>query len=166
MGDFKVISTQEEFDAAIGERIKREKETLAKKYEGYLSPADFAEKEKTSKAAYDELKGKYDKLQKDQEGHEKTVQELNAKIKGYETDSVKTRIAHETGLPYEMAKRLAGDTEDDIRKDAEALSKLVSASNAKGAPPLASRDASGAAGRGGETDAAYLALLGSLEGGE
>lgn len=166
MGEFKTITTQEEFDAAIGERIKREKETLAKKYEGYLSPAEVAEKEKASKAAYDELKGKHDKLQKDAEGHAKTMEELNAKLKGYETDSVKTRIAHEAGLPYEMAKRLTGETEEDIKKDAEALSKLVNAAGNNGAPPLAGRDVSGKAGRGGETDAAYLALLGNLEGGE
>lgn len=166
MGEFKAITTQEEFDAAIGERIKREKETLAKKYEGYLSPANFAEKEKASKVAYDDLKGKYDKLQKDAEGHAKTVEELNAKLKGYETDSVKTRIAHEAGLPFEMAKRLTGETEEDIKKDAEALANLVTTSGSNGAPPLASRDASGKAGRGGETDEAYLALLGNLEGGE
>lgn len=166
MGEFKPINTQEEFDAAISERIKRERETLAKKYEGYLSPADAAEKEKTAKAAYEELKGKHDKLQKEAESHDKTVQELNAKIKGYETDSVKTRIAHEAGLPYEMASRLTGDTEEAIKKDAETLSKLVKASGSKGAPPLASREAAGGSGKGTETDAAYLALLGSLEGGE
>lgn len=166
MGEFKAITTQEEFDAAIGERIKREKETLAKKYEGYLSPAEIAEKDKASKAALDDLKGKLEKAQKDAEGSGKMVEELNARIKGYETDSVKTRIAHETGLPYEMAKRLTGDDEEAIRKDAEALSKLVGANATKGAPPLASRDSSGKQGRGEESDAAYLALLGSLEGGE
>lgn len=166
MGDFKAITTQEEFDAAIAERIKREKETLAKKYEGYLSPTDAAEKEKAHKMAVDDLKGKLEKLQKDAEGHDKTVQELNDKIKGYETDSVKTRIAHETGLPYEMARRLTGDTEEAIRKDAEALSKLVGGAGNNEAPPLASRDASSRSGRGGETDAAYRALLENLEGGE
>ena len=165
MSDFKPINTQEELDAVIGERIKREKETLAKKYEGYLSPAELAEREKAGRAALDDLKGKLEKSQKESEGHAKTVEELTAKIKGYETDSVKTRIAHEMGLPFEMAGRLAGDTEEAIRKDAETLAKLVSA-GAKEAPPLASRDTSGKAGRGGTTDAAYLTLLGNLEGGE
>ena len=46
MAEFKPIETQEQFDAAISERIKREKETQAKAYEGYLSPQDYAEKEK------------------------------------------------------------------------------------------------------------------------
>ena len=41
MGDFQKIETQEQLDAVIGERIKREKETIGKKYEGYISPDDF-----------------------------------------------------------------------------------------------------------------------------
>ena len=44
MGDFTPIETQEQLDAVIGERIKRERETSAKKYEGYLSPDDFKSK--------------------------------------------------------------------------------------------------------------------------
>ena len=43
MSDFKVIETQEQFDAAIGERLKRERDTVKKEYEGYLSP-EAAEK--------------------------------------------------------------------------------------------------------------------------
>ncbi|MEG1873329.1 MAG: hypothetical protein RR194_04715, partial [Ruthenibacterium sp.] len=35
MAEFTPITTQEQFDAAIGERIKRERETIAKKYEGF-----------------------------------------------------------------------------------------------------------------------------------
>lgn len=165
MGEFKTITTQEEFDAAIGERLKREKETMAKKYEGYISPEDFAEKEKAFSASIEELNGKLAKLTQDAEGHENIVSELNAKIKGYESDSVKTRIAHEVGLPYEMANRLSGDDEDAIRADAEALSKLMGVVKHE-APPLANRDASDRKGRGGETDEAYRAMLGSLEGGE
>ena len=38
MSDFKVIETQEQFDAAIGDRLKRERDTVKKEYEGYLSP--------------------------------------------------------------------------------------------------------------------------------
>ena len=34
MSEFKIIETQEEFDARISERLKRAAETTAKKYEG------------------------------------------------------------------------------------------------------------------------------------
>lgn len=39
---FKVIETQEEFDARISERLKRDRESFAKKYEGYISPEDLS----------------------------------------------------------------------------------------------------------------------------
>ncbi len=162
MGDFKPITTQEEFDAAIGERLKREKETLAKKYEGYISPEQLAEKEKTYNASIEELNGKLTKLTKDAEGHEKIVSELNNKIKGYESDSVKTRIAHEVGLPYEMAARLSGEDEDAIRADAESLSKLMG-SQLHEAPPLANRDLGGRSANG-VSDEAYRSMLDSLGG--
>ena len=35
MGDFIPITTQAEFDAAIGERLKRERESFSKKYGDY-----------------------------------------------------------------------------------------------------------------------------------
>ena len=35
MGDFTPITTQAEFDAAIGERLKRERESFGKKYGDY-----------------------------------------------------------------------------------------------------------------------------------
>ena len=43
----------------------------------------------------------------------------------YEADSVKTRIARECGLSVELANRLSGDTEEDIKQDAEALKAVV-----------------------------------------
>ena len=51
--------------------------------------------------------------------------DLNARIQTYETDALKTRIAHEVGLPFEMSSRLNGSTEADIRKDAQSLRKLL-----------------------------------------
>ena len=105
MGDFKVIETQEQLDAIISDRLKRERETIKKEYEGFLSPEEVAKKD--------------------------------AKIKGYETDSAKTRIAHEIGLSYEAAKFLSGDDEDSIRKSAESLKALMGSENVA---PLASAE--------------------------
>lgn len=51
--------------------------------------------------------------------------DLNARIQTYETDALKSRIAHEVGLPFEMSSRLNGSTEADIRKDAQSLLKLL-----------------------------------------
>ena len=38
---FTPINTQEEFDSAIGERLSRDRESQAKKYEGWTSPEDL-----------------------------------------------------------------------------------------------------------------------------
>ena len=139
MEEFKPITTQAEFDTAIGERLKRERETLAKKYGDYddlkTKVGDYEKQIAQMSKAAKESAEKY-------AGYDKNLAELQAKVKGYETDSVKTRIAHETGLPYELAGRLTGEDEAAIRKDAEALSKLLGGQKHK-APPLRDSEPAG-----------------------
>ena len=38
---------------------------------------------------------------------------------------MKSQVAYELGLPYGMASRISGETEEDIRKDAESLKELI-----------------------------------------
>lgn len=158
MGEFQTIETQEQFDAAIGDRLKRERETLAKKYEGYLSPEDF--QKKTSE--YDTQIGDLNKALKEADdkiaGHDKEIAERDKKIKAYESSSVKTRIAHEIGLSYDAVDFLRGETEEEIKKSAEALKNLVGTS--KQAPPLASSEDSAS----NATDAALRQTLKNLKG--
>ena len=129
MADFKVIETQEQLDAVIGERLKRERETIKKEYEGFLSPEDVAKKYSGYLSPEDEKK-KYEGYLSPEKAAEK-----DAKIKGYETDSVKTRIAHETGLSYDAVGFLKGEDEDTIRKSAESLKALMGGNSVA---PLAS----------------------------
>lgn len=121
---FEIIDTQEKFDAAISERLKRERETIGKRY------ADYEEIKKKNEA-YEKQLGEMTKAAEDAakkySGYDKQLEDLRKRVKGYETNSVKMRIAHEKGIPFELAERLSGENEDDIRKDAEALSKFVSA---------------------------------------
>lgn len=119
MSDFKVIESQEQLDALIGERLKKARELTRKEFDGFLSPEEVAEKYKGYLSPEDEKK-KYHGFISPSEAAEK-----DARIKGYESSSLKMQIAHETGLPFEMASRLSGDSEDDIRKDAENLVKLI-----------------------------------------
>lgn len=130
MSEFKPIETQDQFDAMIGERLKRERETIKKEFEGYLSPEDVTKKYAGYLSPEDVAK-KYKGYLSPEE-----VAKKDAQIKGYESSSVKTRIAHEMGLPYELAARLSGETEEDIRKDAEALFKVIGQQEA----PLASTE--------------------------
>ena len=151
MSEFKVIETQEQFDDMVRDRLKRERDTAKKEYEGYLSPTDVAEKYKGYLSPED-IEAKY----KDYLSPEETSK-LRAKVKGYETDSVKTRIAHETGLSYEAIEFLKGEDEDSIRKSAESLKGLVGMTNVA---PLASTEGN----MGDAEDAAYKNVLKGLKG--
>lgn len=132
---FTPITTQEQFDAKMKDRIERERSSLTKKYEGYTSPDDLAKIKKDYNAQISTLSKDAETNAKKYADYDKQLADRDSKIKGYETASVKTRIAHEAGLPYEMASRLSGDTEDAIRKDAEALVKLIGKNKPKA--PLA-----------------------------
>lgn len=119
---FEIIDTQEKFDAAISERLKRERETVGKKYADY---DDLKQKAAAYEKQIGEMTKAAEESAKKYSGYDKQLADMQAKIKGYETGSVKTRIAHEKGIPYELADRLNGQTEDEIRQDAEMLSKLI-----------------------------------------
>lgn len=115
--EFKAIETQEAFDAAIKARLERNTrsvtEEITKKYDGWISP-DEAKKSADQIAA----------LNKEIETGKAAIAELTAKNAAYETSSVKMKIANEVGLPGEIADRITGETEEDMRKDAEKLAQL------------------------------------------
>ena len=121
MADFTVIETQEQLDKIIGERVKRAERQAAEKY-----------------ADYDDIKKQNAQFAEQAKNHKSVVDELNAKIHQYETASVKTKVALEVGLPYQMASRLTGDDEKAIRADAEAMIKLIG--NTKPTAPLGSSE--------------------------
>lgn len=62
---------------------------------------------------------------KDFEGYEDKLTERDNKIKEYETANLKYRIANENGIPLELASKLSGETEEDLKKDAETLSSFI-----------------------------------------
>lgn len=59
---------------------------------------------------------------------------LQGKVKGYETDALKCKIAQEKGIPMDMASRLTGDDEKALRADADTMAGLLKAY--KGPAPL------------------------------
>lgn len=115
---FKPIETQEELDAIIEKRLKREREVTTKRFDGWISPEDH------QKAIEDANKALID-YKEAHKGDEQTIADLTAKNKAYETASLKSRIAHEVGLSYDWISRISGEDEESIRADAESLKKLV-----------------------------------------
>ena len=131
MAEFTPINTQEEFDARIAERLKSEKEALRANILSHIGDKD-AEIEKLKK----DIEGLNGQLTEKTSG----LSALEEKVKGYERASVKNKVAREAGLPWELADRLTGETEEEIRKDAESLRKLVGANKT---PPLKSTESGG-----------------------
>ncbi len=136
MAEFTPIMTQEDFDAAISERLKREQ-------------AKYSD--------YDTIKSDLGTLRVQLSAKDAEISTLQGKVKGYETDSVKTRIALETGLPLDLRTRLTGETEEEIRADANKLAKLFV--QQKGPAPLRDTEPPVAD----EKTAAYKSLLNNLK---
>lgn len=118
MADFQAITTQEELDNIIKDRLKRDREAQTKKYEGWISPEDHQKAIGEATKAFDDYKAAH-------AGDEQTIADLKAKNQEYETASLKSRIAHEVGLSYEWIGRISGTDEKSIRADAESLKNLV-----------------------------------------
>lgn len=122
MSDFTPIETQEQLDKVIGERIKRAEQKAAEKY------ADYDELKSQNTAYASQVAQLQTQLQSQTDtikAHEASVTDLTNKVRAYETASVKTKVALEMGLPYQMASRLTGDDEKAIREDAEAMKALI-----------------------------------------
>lgn len=132
---FKVIETQEELDAVIGERIERAKNSVRKEYDEKYSD-------------YDSLKERAESFDTKTKEYEDKINTLNEKVSSFkelekknkqlETDSLKVKIALDNGIPYQMASRLKGDDEESILKDAKTMAQFM---RHKKTPPLRDTEA-------------------------
>lgn len=153
MSDFTAITTQEELDAIVRARLAREKEKYAdydqlktrvsdlEKENGVLKSA--AEASKTSVADYD-----------------KQIADLKKQVAGYETANLRTRIALQNGLPYDLADRLVGDNEEALKADAERLAGFLKPAE-PAAPPKSNEPN---VGNSNDEDAALKEMLQKMRG--
>ena len=130
MADFKIIETQEELDQVISSRLERERKSAEKRYEGFEEYRDKAGK-------YDELvsrdlEGTVKRLEGELEEARKRLEASEGESGGYRTRAeaaekslMQMKVAGEAGLPMEFATRLAGNTEEEMKKDAEGLSRYI-----------------------------------------
>lgn len=95
--EFTPISTQAEFDAAVQSRIDAAVTDAKKGFEGWISPED----------------------------HQKALDTLSAEKKKLELSLLRLNAAGEAGLPSELADRLTGESEEEIRADAEKLASFM-----------------------------------------
>ena len=114
MSEFKPITTQEDFDNAIKERLSREKSKYSD-YDQLKSRVAELEEENAG------LKSTIEATNQSKADADKQLEDLQNKITGYETASLRTRVALQYGLPYDLADRLQGTDEDSFKADAERL---------------------------------------------
>nr|DAX88247.1 MAG TPA: major capsid protein [Caudoviricetes sp.] len=118
MSEFKPITTQEEFDAAIKERLSREKAKYAD-YDQLKSIVEGLKKENV------DLKSTIEANRQSKADADKQLEEMQNQISNYETASLRTRVALQHGLPYDLADRLQGTDEESLTADAERLVSFV-----------------------------------------
>lgn len=121
---FEPITTQEELDAVIGERLGRERENWKKKVADY---DDLKAKNEALTKELQDLTSGIEETKKKESAREEEMQALTKKLHDFEGRALKTSIAHEYGIPYELSGRLSGEDEKAIREDAEAFAKILSA---------------------------------------
>lgn len=136
MSEFKVIESQEEFDARIKDRIERAKEKAIEDYKTEIKKTiDDLKSENSS--LKNEVAGYKESLE-EVKGKDETIKGLNEKISAFERSEVKRNIALEYGLPLKLAEKISGDDEDSMKKDAEGMAKYFSESKKSYEPPLKS----------------------------
>ena len=111
--EFTPINTQEEFEARVTEVYGD-----VKGLQGQITT----------------LTGERDNHAQTIAARDTTIAELQGKVKGYETAALKQRIAREKNIPLDFADRLSGETEADIKADADAVAKMLKA--VKGPAPM------------------------------
>lgn len=105
--EFKIIESQEELNSILSERLQRQKQSFEERIKGYEDENN-------------ELKKSLENA-KEKDAEIKTLEE---RIKGYELKELKRKIASEFNIPYKLAERIKGETEEEMKIDAKELSNL------------------------------------------
>lgn len=117
MSEFKKIETQEELDRIITERLKRERNKVEDEFKEKIKAYDTQIQDLKSENA--QVKANLEKAsEKDSE-----IERLQGRIKGYEKSEMQRKIALENKIPYKLAGRIQGETEEEMLEDARSLSK-------------------------------------------
>jgi predicted nuclease with TOPRIM domain len=127
----KAITTQEELDSVIKDRLARQETKIRGEYSDYEDLKKKSETWNKEKTSYEET---ITKNKTDYEALNKQYQEAAGKIANYEADALKTKVAVESGIPIELRTYLKGSTEDEIKASAAELAKYA---KGRQVPPLA-----------------------------
>ena len=131
MTEFKAIETQEQLNAIIKARLDREKE----KYADYDQLAEKIKKLETENTS---LKQTISDKETSESTTASKIADLEKDVTTWKQKSLKQQIAMKNGLPFDLADRLQGDSEESLNEDAERLASLVNVK--KYTQPLADKE--------------------------
>lgn len=118
MSEFKTIETQKELDRIISERLARQKNRF-KDYDQLKDRVEELEAENLG------LNSAVTAFKQESASYSKQIEDLEEKVASYEQTILRTRIALQNGLPYDLADRLRGNDEAELIADAEWLSGFL-----------------------------------------
>ena len=126
MGEFTPITTQEQLEAVLKDRLERqskkfdtEKADLEKKYSGYMSSDDVTKLKQSYEDQIKDLNTKIDAGASVQTELDSAKKQIEAQ----KLDSLRIKTALENGIPYEFADRLKGTTAEELTSDAKLFAK-------------------------------------------
>ena len=126
---FTPIESQEALDAVLKDRLNRQNEKHAKEIaeinEKYKDYDELKSASSEWEAKFNDLNAKLTEAEETKNGYNAQIADYQAKLKQYEIDSVKTRVAAETGLTLRAIEFLKGETEEEIRASADRLKSIA-----------------------------------------
>ena len=93
-----------------------------------VKPDDYEELKDAKVTLEQQLKDLQNTLSTKEEefsSYESNLDELQKKVETYKLKDLKTNIANQAGIPLDLAGRLSGETEEEIKADAEKLAGFV-----------------------------------------
>jgi SMC interacting uncharacterized protein involved in chromosome segregation len=114
--DFKPITSQEQLNKIIQERLSREK----KKSEEVTNQISTISKQ------LEELTEKYQKAEKSSSELAEKYKTLQAENEKYAKNALKQKVATENNLPANAVEFLQGDTDEELSQSAAKLRSLLS----------------------------------------
>ena len=162
MSEFKVIETQEDLDKIIQKRLAQKDREIEETYKDYLSPEQVEDIKKDYQKKLDDANKFVDDAKVKLADHDKEVSDLTEREKKAETSLLKGKIALAKGIPYELANRLVGSTEEELTQDAEGIAKLLGSKQQQPTAPLYTHEAGSRTPLASNNDAALLGMLSQI----
>lgn len=114
--DFKPITTQDQLNKIIQERVKREKEKTV----------EATSQLSTLSKELEELKEKYQKAEQTGSELAEKYKNLQTENERYAKNALKQKVATENNLPANAVEFLQGDTDEELAQSAAKLRSLLS----------------------------------------